>query len=154
MLAAEGAAVFAVDLNSERLDELVARIAGAGGLAGDRCCYRRCWSGGSRDRWSGVDCVGAIAMQMKRIEGGIGPYTTTQIAAGSLTALIFVVACAFWTGAAFRPDGNAEIAVVTKSFILRTALLADLFVAQIQKYSCISTIFAPRPLPKSLALRN
>ena len=53
--------------------------------------------------------VGAIAMQMKRIEGGIGPYTVTQIAAGSLTALIFVVATVFWTGAAFRPDENPEL---------------------------------------------
>jgi len=53
--------------------------------------------------------VAAVAMQMKRIEGGIGPYTTMQIAAGSLTALIFVVATVFWTGAAFRPNGDPEI---------------------------------------------
>ena len=53
--------------------------------------------------------VAAVAMQMKRIEGGIGPFTTTQIAAGSITALIFVVATVFWTGAAFRPDGDPNI---------------------------------------------
>ncbi|MFP6781911.1 MAG: hypothetical protein VCB59_09465 [Gammaproteobacteria bacterium] len=53
--------------------------------------------------------VAAVAMQMKRIEGGIGPYTVAQIAAGSVTALIFIVATAAWTAAAFRPDGNPEV---------------------------------------------
>jgi hypothetical protein len=53
--------------------------------------------------------VAAVGMQMKRIEGGTSPYVTTQIAASSLTALIFVFATVFWTGAAFRPHGNPEI---------------------------------------------
>ena len=48
--------------------------------------------------------VAAIAMQMKRIEGGIGPYTATQLAAGAITALIIVAGCVFWTAAAFRPE--------------------------------------------------
>ena len=50
----------------------------------------------------------AIAMQTKRIEGGIGPYTMTQACSGSLTALIFVFAAVFWTGAAFRVDRAPE----------------------------------------------
>ena len=39
--------------------------------------------------------VAAIAMQMRRIEGGTGPLTAAQIAAGSLGAMVFVVAIVF-----------------------------------------------------------
>lgn len=53
--------------------------------------------------------VAAIAMQMKRIEGKTGPLTVAQISAGSLGALIFVIAAVFWTAAAFRPDRAPEL---------------------------------------------
>jgi len=53
--------------------------------------------------------VAALAMQMKRIEGEIGPFTMAQVAAGCITALVFVFAGVFWTGAAFRPDHSVEI---------------------------------------------
>ncbi len=53
--------------------------------------------------------VAALAMQMKRIEGRTGPLTVAQISAGSLTALVFVIAAVFWTAAAFRPDRGPEM---------------------------------------------
>ena len=46
----------------------------------------------------------AITMQLRRIEGGLGPYSLAQACAGSITALIFVIASVFWTAALFRPD--------------------------------------------------
>ncbi len=53
--------------------------------------------------------VAAIALQMKRIEGELSPLTYAQIGAGAIAALIFVFAAVFWTGAAFRPERDAEL---------------------------------------------
>ena len=74
---------------------------------------------------AGLMCpfVAAIAMQMKRIEGGIGPYTATQIAAGSLTTLIFVVAAVFWTGAAFRPERDPAMIMLMNDLAWITLLM-------------------------------
>lgn len=53
--------------------------------------------------------VAAVAMQMRRIENGIGPYTVAQIAGGAITPMIFLVSTVVWTAAAFRPDRAPEI---------------------------------------------
>ena len=56
-----------------------------------------------------VPFVAVISMQLMRIEQGIGPYTLAQLGVGSITALIFVFAGVFFTGAAFRPDHDPEL---------------------------------------------
>ena len=51
----------------------------------------------------------ALAVQMKRIEGDLAPYTFAQLGAGCISTLVIVFAGVFWTGAAFRPDHDPEL---------------------------------------------
>ena len=53
--------------------------------------------------------VAAVAVQMIRIEGRVGPLTIAQIAAGSLCALIILFASVCWAAAAFRTDRAPEL---------------------------------------------
>ena len=60
---------------------------------------------------TGLMCpfVAVIAMQMRRIEGNHPILTITQISAGSLNAVFFLMPSLIWTAAAFRPERDPEL---------------------------------------------
>jgi hypothetical protein len=61
---------------------------------------------------SGLMCpfVAVIALQMRRIEGDRFPILTmTQISAGTLNVMFFILPAVIWTAAAFRPERDPEL---------------------------------------------
>ncbi len=68
--------------------------------------------------------VAAIAMNMIRIEGRVGPLTVAQISAGAICALVIVSGSVFLAAAAFRPERDPALIMMFNDlgwiFILMT----------------------------------
>lgn len=53
--------------------------------------------------------VAVIAVQMKRMEGGAGVLTYTQLSAGTVGMLFLILPALLWTVAAFRPERDPNL---------------------------------------------
>jgi hypothetical protein len=53
--------------------------------------------------------VAIIAVQMKRLEGGAGVLTCTQLSAGTVGILFLILPALLWTVAAFRPERDPNL---------------------------------------------
>jgi hypothetical protein len=53
--------------------------------------------------------IAVIAVQMKRMEGGAGVLTYTQLSAGTVGILFLILPALVWTVAAFRPERDPNL---------------------------------------------
>lgn len=53
--------------------------------------------------------IAVIAVQMKRMEGGAGVLTYTQLSAGTVGILFLILPALLWTVAAFRPERDPNL---------------------------------------------
>jgi hypothetical protein len=60
---------------------------------------------------SGLLCAwyGTLSVQLKRIEGHSSPWTYTQLVGGAASVVIFLIPCALWEAAAYRPDADPVV---------------------------------------------
>lgn len=96
----------------------------------------------------GLAWTAAIAAQLRRIEEGPSPVLTyLQLAAGTITYLLFLFSNFAWTAAAFRPDRDMEIIYVLNDYAW-LALVMPVMPAVIQAFAIgLAILCDPRAEP-------
>lgn len=89
-----------------------------------------------------------LAVQMKRIEGEVSPFTYTQLGAGCVASLVLVFTGVFWTAAAFRPDFDPALTMLLNDlgWIMILMTFAPFIMQNIALGLCILGDTRPEPV--------
>ncbi len=63
-----------------------------------------------------IPFAGVLAVQVRRMEGEHSVFAATELAAGSVTAVILMVPTVLWSVAAFRPERAPELILLLNDF--------------------------------------